>query len=51
MDKLNALLILIAMILLVILYVLHDERDLLIHEFKCSEYESGVCVEYRRVRP
>jgi len=50
MNNLNALLILIAMILLVILYVLHDERDLFIYEFKCSQYEADVCVEYRRVK-
>jgi len=50
MDNINALLLLIAMILLVILYVIHDERDLLIHEFQCSQYEGEVCVEYRMVK-
>lgn len=45
-------LILAVIILIVIQYAIrYDDRDTLIHEFKCSQYEADVCVEYRRVKP
>lgn len=28
----------------------YNDGDILIHEFKCSQYEGDVCVEYRRVK-